>query len=116
MKRLEGVFDVGHQTLEILTRPSFHADNMFATRVHKLLSKLNSGDQSPYHLNIHKYPYINGFKSSRSLWTFTFSDSQPGLSEDYPILLQLMFENPAVSSGKTPPVFLVLGICQVSPC
>ena len=113
-KRLEDIYQVGQQTIEIVTRPSFHTDSMFATDVHKLFNKLNAGDQPPYHLNLHKYPYRTGFKSSRTLGTLIFSDSQPGLSEDYPLVFQLMFENPAVSLGKTDPVFLALGICQVS--
>ena len=76
---------------------------------------LNAGDQPPYHFNPHKYPYINGFKLSRADGALTFSNSDMlGLSRGYTAIFQLMYRSLAVSSGKTHPVFLVLGTCQVS--
>ena len=113
-KKLEYLYSVKHQTLEIVTRPSFRADNMFVTGVQRLLSKLNAGYQPPFHFNIHKLPYKDGFTSLRTRGALVFSHSQPDLSGGYPAILQLNYEHPNISSGKSRSVFLVFGTCQVS--
>ena len=117
-KRLEDKYPVQKQILEIVTRPPFHADRISATDVHKLFSKLSSGYLPPYHFGIYKNknPYKKGFKSSWTRGTLTFSNSQPGVSDGYPVVMQLIYSNSAMSSSNTHLVFLVLGTCEVSTC
>ena len=88
VKRLEDVFRVQRRTLQICTRPSFRADNMFATEVQRLLSRLSRRNRldglsvvsgpPPYHFNVHKAPWTGGFPGLKNhAASFKASDFRP---------------------------------------